>query len=98
MVLAPALHSVKEAVKTYEMQGGTANIFVNDDGIDALSPADKIRRIAFYSQNDIGWIARPMDGQGGFVRAGKFKKASNMVSPSKQREVQLISNRIFVST
>ena len=35
-------------------------------------------RLDFYRQNDIGFVARPPHGLGGYVRAGRFKKASNM--------------------
>jgi hypothetical protein len=31
-VIAPTIQSIKQAISTYEMQGGTANMFVNDDG------------------------------------------------------------------
>lgn len=31
-VIKPTVQSVKKAISTYELQGGTANIFVNDDG------------------------------------------------------------------
>lgn len=75
----PAIQTVNEAIKTYEMQGGTANIFVNDDGLQLLSPMERKRRIAFYMRNKIGFVARPPDGHEGYVRRGRFKKASNMV-------------------
>ena len=35
-------------------------------------------RLGFYRQHDIGFVARPPHGKAGFVRAGRFKKASNM--------------------
>jgi hypothetical protein len=35
-------------------------------------------RLEFYRQHGIGFVARPPHGHGGFVRAGRFKKASNM--------------------
>lgn len=31
-VIKPTVQSVKRAISTYELQGGTASIFVNDDG------------------------------------------------------------------
>ena len=45
-----------------------------------LPPAERAARQAFYAQHGIGWVARPAhDPAGsGFVRAGRFKKASNM--------------------
>ena len=82
-VLAPAIRSVQAAIKTYEMQGGTANFFINDDGLQLLEQTSRERRIAFYKQCNISWIARPPDGQDGYVRRGKFKKASNMVPRPK---------------
>jgi hypothetical protein len=36
-VIKPTVQSVKQAIATYELQGGTANIFINDDG-SALNP------------------------------------------------------------
>lgn len=83
-VIDPTMKSLKAAIATYEMQGGSANIFVNDDGMQLISPEDAQLRQEYYEQNRIGWVARPKhnpkpaDGQEGFIRAGKFKKASNM--------------------
>ena len=31
-VIEPTVRSIKDAISTYELQGGSANIFVNDDG------------------------------------------------------------------
>jgi hypothetical protein len=31
-VIKPTVRSIKQAISTYELQGGTANIFINDDG------------------------------------------------------------------
>ncbi|KAJ3494363.1 hypothetical protein NMY22_g20082 [Coprinellus aureogranulatus] len=79
-VLAPSIRSLKKAMQTYARQGGTSNIFVNDDGLRLLPPADRDARLAFYANHNIGWVARPKhdDAPGGFKRAGRFKKASNM--------------------
>lgn len=80
-VIRPTVMSVKAAISTYEMQGGTANIFVNDDGLQLVSKADVQARCEFYDEHQIGWVARPMHnpyGQTPFFRRGKFKKASNM--------------------
>ena len=35
-------------------------------------------RIAYYNKHDIAYVARPPHGKDGFVRGGRFKKASNM--------------------
>lgn len=77
-VIAPTVKSVKQAISTYELQGGSANILVNDDGLQIISEEERQARIDFYQDHCIGWTARPKHGSEGFVRKGKFKKASNM--------------------
>jgi len=83
-VIVPTIQSIKAAISTYERQGGTANIFINDDGMQIISPADAQARRDFYEEHNIGWVARPKhtpNPQGDeklFLRRGKFKKASNM--------------------
>ncbi|TVY59121.1 hypothetical protein LCER1_G000654 [Lachnellula cervina] len=76
-VIAPTVKSIKQAISTYELQGGSANMFVNDDGLQILDEDDRRARIEFYADHSIGWVARPKHGDN-FVRKGKFKKASNM--------------------
>jgi cellulose synthase/poly-beta-1,6-N-acetylglucosamine synthase-like glycosyltransferase len=83
-VIQPTILSLKAAISTYELQGGTANIFVNDDGMQVI-PEDQARaRREFYEEHSVGWVARPghkpnpEEGEKAFVRKGKFKKASNM--------------------
>jgi len=77
-VIQPTVRSIKAAISTYELQGGTANILINDDGLQLISEEKRQERIDFYADNAIGWTARPPHGLDGFVRRGKFKKASNM--------------------
>ncbi|KAK5727507.1 hypothetical protein LTR15_003403 [Elasticomyces elasticus] len=83
-VIEPTVRSLKAAISTYEMQGGTANIFVNDDGMQLCPEAEARERQDFYDENNIGWVSRPKhnpkptDGAAPFLRRGKFKKASNM--------------------
>lgn len=77
-VIIPTVKSIKQAMSTYELQGGSANMFVNDDGLQLISEEDRRARIEFYADNSIGWVARPKHGEDGFQRRGKFKKASNM--------------------
>lgn len=85
-VIKPTVLSLKAAISTYEMQGGTANIFVNDDGMQLISAEDARARRDFYDEHNIGWVARPPhnpnpkagSGEKRFLRRGKFKKASNM--------------------
>ncbi|KAF3026606.1 hypothetical protein E8E14_014357 [Neopestalotiopsis sp. 37M] len=77
-VIAPTVKSIKQAISTYELQGGSANIFMNDDGLQLISEEERRARIEFYADHSIGWVARPKHGENGFLRRGKFKKASNM--------------------
>jgi hypothetical protein len=69
-------------MQTYARQGGTSTIFVHDDGLQLMNEEERDKRIAFYADHNIGWVARPphssaADGYG-YKRAGRFKKASNM--------------------
>ncbi|KAK4169741.1 putative glycosyltransferase [Cladorrhinum sp. PSN259] len=77
-VIAPTVKSIKQAMSTYELQGGSANMFINDDGLQLISEEERRARIEFYADHSIGWVARPKHGENGFTRKGKFKKASNM--------------------
>lgn len=93
-VIIPTVQSLKQCISTYELQGGSANIFVNDDGMQLISPEEAQARRDFYDENNIGWVARPKhnpkpeDGEKAFLRRGKFKKASNM------NYAMMISNRV----
>ncbi|KAF8634047.1 hypothetical protein AX17_004311 [Amanita inopinata Kibby_2008] len=79
-VLAPSIESLKKAMQTYARQGGTSSIFINDDGLRTISAAERDKRLAYYANHNIGWVARPKHDSAinGFKRAGRFKKASNM--------------------
>jgi hypothetical protein len=67
-------------MQTYARQGGTSAIFVHDDGLQLISEEEREKRIAFYANHNIGWVARPPHSNDveGYKRAGRFKKASNM--------------------
>ena len=77
-VISPTVKSIKQAMSTYELQGGSANMFINDDGLQIISDEDRQARREFYADHNIGWTARPKHNSEGFIRKGKFKKASNM--------------------
>ncbi|TKY85615.1 hypothetical protein EX895_005777 [Sporisorium graminicola] len=77
-VLAPTIESVKKAIAVYELQGGTANIFVSEDGMQLLPRAEQDNRRDYYDRNNVAWVARPGHGKKGYVRKGRFKKASNL--------------------
>ncbi|KZV80222.1 hypothetical protein EXIGLDRAFT_845734 [Exidia glandulosa HHB12029] len=76
--IMPSINSIQKAMISYARQGGTSSIFVNDDGMQLLSQELREERMRFYENRNIGWVARPPHGTDGFVRAGRFKKASNM--------------------
>ncbi|KAL0947953.1 hypothetical protein HGRIS_010582 [Hohenbuehelia grisea] len=78
--IAPSVFSLKKAMQTYARQGGTSSIFVHDDGLQLLGEAEREKRITFYANHNIGWVARPphSNAPDGYKRAGRFKKASNM--------------------
>ncbi|GAA5975719.1 hypothetical protein JCM5350_002705 [Sporobolomyces pararoseus] len=76
-VLQPTIRSLQAAIKTYELQGGSVNIVVCDDGMQLLNPTDLATRKAFYEANAIGYCARPKHSKY-WNRAGRFKKSSNM--------------------
>lgn len=80
-VVEPTIKSLKAAISTYEMQGGSATIFVNDDGMLAKLTESEIEiRKQFYQMHNIAWVARPphnpdpKDGEKIFLRRGRFKK------------------------
>ncbi|KAK4232962.1 glycosyl transferase family group 2-domain-containing protein [Achaetomium macrosporum] len=77
-VIKPTVDSLLPAIAHYESLGGTASIVVAEDGFQILEPELADLRRKFYQQHGIGWIARPPHGQDGFVRGGRFKKASNL--------------------
>ncbi|KAM0227015.1 hypothetical protein ACHAPO_011899 [Fusarium lateritium] len=114
-VIVPTMVSVMAAIQHYENQGGTASVYINDDGMQCIQPELAAARKQYYRENGIGYCARlpnkkspkgkggfslfkrsppvdpevdnqdesSMSPQGranalGFVRKGKFKKASNM--------------------
>lgn len=77
-VLIPTIESVKKAISTYELQGGTASIIVSEDGMQLVSAEQQAIRQDFYEKNSIGWVARPAHGKDGYLRKGRFKKASNL--------------------
>lgn len=83
-VIMPTIQSLKQCISTYELQGGSANIFVNDDGLQLISDEEARARREFYDESNVGWVSRPKhnpnpdDGSRPFLRRGKFKKASNM--------------------
>ncbi|KAJ3117283.1 hypothetical protein HDU96_007322 [Phlyctochytrium bullatum] len=77
-VLDPTIQSLQKAIATYESQGGSASIFVNEDGMQVIPEEQAELRRRYYADHNIGWVARPKHNHNGFIRRGRFKKASNM--------------------
>ncbi|CDW93833.1 hypothetical protein [Sporisorium scitamineum] len=77
-VITPTILDMKKAMKKYELQGGKANILVCEDGMQLIDEEEQQARKEFYQTQGCGWVSRPGHGHNDFVRAGRFKKASNM--------------------
>lgn len=77
-VIAPTIESLKRAITTFERQGGSVNVIVCDDGLQLLPITERDRRIRYYKNNNLAYVARPPHGQDGFLRRGRFKKAGNL--------------------
>ncbi|KAJ3159495.1 hypothetical protein HK101_001055 [Irineochytrium annulatum] len=77
-VLDPTIQSLQRAISTYESQGGTASIFVNEDGMQVIPEHEAEVRRRYYAEHNVGWVSRPKHKHNGFIRKGRFKKASNM--------------------
>ena len=76
-VIIPTVTSVIAAIKHYEQQGGTANIFVNDDGMQLVQEDQAAARKAFFRDETFA-RGETKDDPKYFERKGQFKKASNM--------------------
>jgi hypothetical protein len=99
-VVKPTVASLQAAISYYESRGGTARIFINDDGMAIRSEEDNTKFMEFYINNNIGWVSRPKHNHEGFVRRGKFKKASNMnfalnISNRVEDELQNLINSMY---
>lgn len=76
-VILPTISSVMAAVRHYEKQGGTASIFVNDDGMQLVNKDLAEARKAFYELNNIGWCSRPPHKEKKKAKRGFFGKSSS---------------------
>lgn len=72
-VLAPTIESVQHAIRTYELQGGTANLLICEDGLQLVSEDEALQRVDYYERHSCAYVARHPEN-----RAGRFKKSSNM--------------------
>lgn len=71
--VAPSIESINAAIRTYELQGGTANLIVCEDGLQLLDEEEKAIKMEYYERRNAAWVARPKEN-----RAGRFKKSSNL--------------------
>lgn len=58
-VIRPTVMSLKTALSSYETQGRTANIFVNDGGMQLIPGEEAQARRDFYDEHNISRVARP---------------------------------------
>lgn len=96
--------SVLAAVQYYEEQGGTASVFINDDGMQCIQPELADARKQYYRENGIGYTARlpnkktsPQKKRGLFSWFRKSKSAANNTDADEEEDTsspQAISNKI----
>ena len=71
--VAPSIESINAAIRTYELQGGTANLIVCEDGLQIVDEEERAIRTEYYERRGAAFVARPKEN-----RAGRFKKSSNL--------------------
>lgn len=57
-MIIPTVTSILAAIRYYEAQGGSASIYVNEDGMQAVPPELAEARRTFYELNNIGYCSR----------------------------------------
>jgi len=74
--IAPSVYSLKKAMQTYARQGGSSSIFIHDDGLQLISPEERLARTTFYGDHNIGFVARPAhdNAPDGFKRSGPVQE------------------------
>ncbi|GAO48090.1 hypothetical protein G7K_2277-t1 [Saitoella complicata NRRL Y-17804] len=77
-VIEPTVASVKAAMRRYQRQGGSCNLVICDDRMQLVDEDSQNFRKEYYRKENIGWVGRPGHNHDGYIRAGRFKKASNM--------------------
>ncbi|WXC52686.1 hypothetical protein QX201_012352 [Fusarium graminearum] len=100
-VIVPTMISVMAAIEYYEQQGGTASVFINDDGMQVIQHDLAEARKAYYRENGIGYTARlpncKAPKKGGFL--SWFKKldknaGNNAGKDESEMSPQELSNKI----
>ena len=70
------MSAIQEADRYKRETDCNCNIIVCDDGYNLLSEEEREKRYQFYTENNIGFSARPHPSK--LVRNGRFKKAGNL--------------------
>ncbi|KAL2838983.1 glycosyl transferase family group 2-domain-containing protein [Aspergillus pseudoustus] len=100
-VIVPTMISVLAAVQYYEEQGGTASVFVNDDGMQVIQPELAEARKQYYRDNGIGYTARPPNKKGtgaqkngGWSPLSWFRKSPGQTATETNEHGEALANRI----
>jgi len=102
-VIVPTMMSVLSAVQYYEEQGGTASVFINDDGMQCIQPELAEARRQYYRENGIGYTARlpnkktSQKKKSGFSFFRKSKKVQENTEAENEEDTtspQAIANKI----
>lgn len=97
--------SVLAAVQFYEEKGGTASVFINDDGMQCIQPELAEARRQYYRENGIGYTARLPNKKSSQKKKGGlfslFSKSKKPVAETTEAEKeedttspQAIANKI----
>jgi len=87
-VIVPTMISVLAAVEYYEQQGGTASVFINDDGMQVIHPELAEARRQYYRDNGIGYTARLPNKKGTTKNSRGWFKKSKSVAESTEAETE----------
>ncbi|KAF4951030.1 hypothetical protein FGADI_7767 [Fusarium gaditjirri] len=97
-VIVPTMISVMAAIEYYEQQGGTASVFINDDGMQLIQEDLAEARKAYYRENGIGYTARLPNAKspkkGSWFRRSKSSTNENVEKPESEMTPQELSNKI----
>lgn len=93
-VVVPTIVSLLSAIKDYESRGGTASIYVNDDGMQLVEPDLAEARKHYYLTHGIGYCARPPNRQSPPKRSFWQRKPSENVEERKVSPPQALANAL----
>lgn len=93
-VIVPTIVSLLAAIKDYEARGGTASIYVNDDGMQLVEPDLAEARKHYYQTHGIGYCARPPNRQNPPTRHFWQRKTDENADARKVSPPQALANAI----